>query len=135
MRVPCGGGAILNIVGRSINPAGRSSRADNVQGGSSREGRPQRHADVESLNAVGRSLSPSTTRLPRIPRTGPEGPAYDFDRRPWIILNGVGGSFTARPWTTTYRFMISSSLRRSTGHPSGRRLLKVSEANHASSPA
>ena len=43
-RVACGGGAIFNIVGHSNTHAGNPTRANNVEGGSSRVGRSQRRA-------------------------------------------------------------------------------------------
>ena len=41
IRPACGGGAIFNIVGRTSIPVGRVLRANNVEGGSSREARSE----------------------------------------------------------------------------------------------
>ncbi len=48
VRKKCGGGAIFNIVGPTDIRVGRMPRANNVEGGSSREARTERQRTVEA---------------------------------------------------------------------------------------
>ncbi len=70
-----GGGAIFNIVGHSIIHVGGLIRANNVEGGSSRECRPKRHPTANT------SLSERLISATVV--AGPEGPAYVFLKRAW----------------------------------------------------
>ena len=56
-----------------------------------------------SLTGGGGWLTPSSTRVPCVPRAGPKGPAYAFDRLPRMFLKDVGGSFTARHHSRSQR--------------------------------
>ena len=49
IRSACGGGAIFNIVGLTKIDVGRMTRADNVEGGSSREGRAEGRGYTDTL--------------------------------------------------------------------------------------